>query len=45
MNTSRRHHLLALTAALGAMGLPAVSMAANGFPTRPVTIQIGRAHV
>lgn len=38
MDTSRRHHLLALAAALAAMGLPAVSMAANGFPARPVTI-------
>lgn len=38
MHTSRRHHLLALAAALAALGMPAVAMAANGFPTRPVTI-------
>jgi tripartite-type tricarboxylate transporter receptor subunit TctC len=35
---SRRHHLFNLAAGFAALALPAVTLAANGFPTRPVTI-------
>jgi tripartite-type tricarboxylate transporter receptor subunit TctC len=38
MNTSRRYHLIALAAALAGMAWPAMSQAAAGYPSRPVTL-------